>query len=196
MGIARIQIGVRKGVAVSRVLVGVDEAGRQHCPFATVEHPGFGMGGPHAVERRHRADAAVLVDVHRMARCGALGQQHLGADDQSRTRPVGPCRPREVAVPMDRRPGIGGDIGNGCGACAQEQGKQAGRQPAAGGSGDGRPVGVEHRQLPSRRRRQGGVLRGHPLHRHHASPPWWRSTCVRYSHAPAGTRARTRRGAS
>ena len=108
VAVARVQVGVRKGMAVGGMLVGVDEARRQHGLAAAVEHRGVGMGGPHGVECRHRADAAVEADVHGVARPAPFRQQDFGADDQSGNGPRGFRRRRERAEPIvSRSRGVG-----------------------------------------------------------------------------------------
>ena len=77
-----IQIGVGESVAVGWMLVGVDEAVRQHGLAPVVEHRRVGSAGPHDFDIGHRADAAVEADMHAVVRPVPLRQQDVGSNDQ------------------------------------------------------------------------------------------------------------------
>ena len=98
MLVVRVQVGVRKRIAVRGMLVGVNKPRRQDRFAAAIEHGRVRIGLVNDVEFADCANAAVEPDVHRIVGSVPLGQEHVTANDEARNdRAASVSRRREAA---------------------------------------------------------------------------------------------------
>ncbi|MCY3751490.1 MAG: hypothetical protein OXG54_08865 [Gammaproteobacteria bacterium] len=120
--IAGVEIGVGERVAVSRVLMCVNEPRRQHGGAAAVEHCGTRDCRAYRVELPHCAQAAIEADMYAIVRTASLREQDLRAQDQAGRTPGCTCRRREPA--RHALSAVNTLAGGGTGTGAREKGQQ------------------------------------------------------------------------
>ena len=83
MLVAGVEMRVREGGAVRRVLVGVDESGGEYRAATAIEHGGVRQRTAYRVEIPHDAQAAIETNVDALIHAASLREQDFGTNDQT-----------------------------------------------------------------------------------------------------------------